>query len=114
MKAALENVDFLVVQDVLETEVLGYASVVLPATAPSETDGTYTNIERRVQRSKQVLPITGESKPIWRSVVELSLRLKPEAPVFNASEVMERIAKDIPAFASVSYETITEDGQFLA
>ena len=114
VKAALENVDFLVVQDVLETEVLGYASVVLPATAPSETDGTYTNIERRVQRSKQVLPITGESKPIWRSVVELSLRLKPEAPVFNASEVMERIAKDIPAFASVSYETITEDGQFLA
>ncbi len=113
VEAALESVDFLVVQDRFETESIAYASVVLPATAPGEADGTYTNLERRVQRSKQVLPIAGESKPIWRAIVELSLRLNPEAPLFSASEVMDRIARDVPAFAGVSYETIGEDGQIL-
>jgi predicted molibdopterin-dependent oxidoreductase YjgC len=107
-------VDFLVVQDLLETQALGYASVVLPATAPSEAEGTYTNIERRVQRSQQVLPITGEAKPVWRAAVELSLRLKPEAPLFNAAEVMARIARDVPAYAGISYSTLGEEGQFLA
>ena len=112
--AALEAVDYLVVQDRFETDVLGYASVVLPVTAPSETDGTYTNIERRVQRSKAVLPITGESKPVWRAVVELSLRLKPEAPLFNVSDVMDRIAATVPAFSGISYATLGEEGQILS
>jgi len=114
VEAALENVEFLVVQDLFESQSQEYASVVLPATAPSETEGSYTNLERRVQRSQQVLPIMGEAKPVWRSIVELSLRLKPEAPLFNASEVMDRIARDVPAFAGVSYETMGEEGQFLA
>ncbi len=111
---ALENVEFLVVQDQVHTDSLGYASVVLPSTAPTECDGTYTNVERRVQRSQQVTPARGEAKPVWRAVVEISLRLKPEPPMFNASEVMDRIAKDVPAFAGVSYESIGEEGSFLA
>jgi len=114
VESALENVDFLVIQNVFETQAIGYASVVLPATAPSETEGTYTNIERRVQRSQQVLPILGEAKPVWRSIVELSLRLKPEAPLFNAGEVLDRIARDVPAFAGISYHTLGEAGQILS
>jgi predicted molibdopterin-dependent oxidoreductase YjgC len=113
VESALESVEFLVVQDVLESETVGYSSVVLPATAPSETDGTYTNLERRVQRSKPVLTAPGESKPVWRAVAELSLRIKPEAPRFNAGEVMDRIVTKIPAFAKVSYATLEDGGQIL-
>ena len=113
VEAALENVEFLVVQDVLQSETVGYASVVLPATAPSEADGSYTNLERRVQRSKPVMSAPGESKPVWRAVAELSLRIKPEAPLFNAGEVMDRIAAKTPAFAKVAYATLEDGGQIL-
>jgi len=112
--AALENVEFLVVQDLWATNSVGYASVVLPAASPYEADGTYTNIERRVQRMRPVLPAPGEAKPVWRAIVEFSLRLKPEAPLFSASEVFDRITKEFPAFASVSYATLGDEGQILA
>lgn len=113
VEAALEKVNWLIVQDAFETESSAYASVLLPATAPSESDGTYTNMERRVQRSNQVLPALGEAKPVWRAITELALRLKPETPSFNASEVMDRIAREVPAFAEVSYAALGDDGIIL-
>ncbi|MDR3692521.1 MAG: NADH-quinone oxidoreductase subunit NuoG [Fimbriimonas sp.] len=111
---ALENVEFLVIQDVYETEALAYASVALPMTAPLEADGTYTNLERRVQLMKQILPTHGEAKPGWRVLAELALRLKPESPLFNPSDVMDRIAVDVPAFAGIRYEDLPAEGQILA
>ena len=111
---ALEGVSFLVVQDLEATQSASYASVVLPSTSPYECEGTYTNIERRVQLIRQVLPALGEAKPVWRTIVELSLRLKPEAPLFNASEVMDQIAEKIPAFAEISYEKLGDEGLILA
>jgi len=99
VQKALENVEFLVVQDWRRTEATSYASVVLPMTAPMEMDGSYTNIERRVQVMRQVFPPRGEAKPAGRVFAELSLRLRPEAPLFNRAEVFARLATEIPAFA---------------
>ena len=65
VKVALESVEFLVVQDLLRTEAASYASVVLPMNAPAEAEGTWTNIEGRVQRFKQVLPAKGSAKTAW-------------------------------------------------
>lgn len=113
VESALENVDFLVVQDLWSTAATGYASVVLPSASPYEADGTYTNLERRVQRIRPVFQAPGEAKPVWRAVVELSLRLKPATPLFNASEVLGCIAKEVPAFADVEYDALGESGQML-
>jgi len=60
-----------------------------------------------------VVPVAGEAKPVWRSIVELSIRIRPEAPLVNAHEVMDRIARDVSAFAGVSYQSIGEEGQIL-
>ena len=114
VEAALENVEFLVVQELFESNTLPFASVALPMSAPSESEGTFTNLERRVQIMKQVLPSHGDSKPAWRVFAELSLRLKPAAPLFNPSEVMAKLATEVPAFAEISYSTLPSDGQVLA
>src|SRR5690606_34266553 len=50
IKAALENLEFLVVQELFLTETAAFADVVLPAASFAECDGTFTNTERRVQR----------------------------------------------------------------
>ena len=47
--AALENLEFLVCQDIFETETTKYADVILPASSFLEKSGTFTNAERRVQ-----------------------------------------------------------------
>jgi len=114
IEAALENVGFLVVQDVRETEAMAYASVVLPMTAPAEMDGSYTNLERRVQRLATILPALGDAKPAWRAFVELGLRIKPSTPLFNAGEVMDAIAEVAPAFAACAYPNLEGEGVVLA
>ncbi len=45
--AALENLEFLVCQDIFETETTKYADVILPASSFLEKSGTFTNAERR-------------------------------------------------------------------
>ncbi|RIK27521.1 MAG: formate dehydrogenase subunit alpha, partial [Chloroflexi bacterium] len=47
---ALRNLEHLVVADIFLTETAELAHVVFPATAWGETDGTFTNSERRIQR----------------------------------------------------------------
>jgi NADH-quinone oxidoreductase subunit G len=113
VQRALENVDFLVFQHHTESEALHYASVVLPMTAPTEAEGSYTNLERRVQRFGQVLPPKGDAKPAWRVFTELSLRTRPQAPPFNPGEILARIADEVPEFAGVTYAKLAGEGFLL-
>ncbi len=110
---ALESVEFLVVQDFLATEALPYASVVLPCSAFPEQEGTYTNVERRVQYVSQILPPPGEAKPSWRIFSELELRLTRKTPPFRAREVLARLAEIYPAFEGVSGTCWEKEGALL-
>ncbi len=68
----LRKLDFLVVQDLFLTETAQLADVVLPACSFAEADGTYTNLERRVQRGPQGIRPVGESKPDWAILAALA------------------------------------------
>jgi NADH-quinone oxidoreductase subunit G len=113
VQRALENVPFLVFQHYLESEAMHYASVVLPMTPPSETEGSYTNLERRLQAFGPVLPPKGAAKSAWRAFTELSLRIRPETPKFHPHDVLDAIAAEIPAFAGASYDAMRGEGYVL-
>lgn len=72
---ALRSLDHLVVIDIFRTETAELAHVVLPATAWAETDGTFTNTERRVQRVRKAVEPWGEAKPDWWIVAQIAKRL---------------------------------------
>ncbi len=108
VSAALENVDFLVVQGTLSTDLVSYASVVLPAAAPAEQDGSYTNIERRIQKTRALLPAPGDAKAGWRVFAELLMRTAPGKPYFNVAEVLAALESENPDFAGVSGSTHPE------
>ncbi len=114
VEKALENVEFLVVQDWIESETTAYASVVLPMTATLEADGSYTNLERRVQFMKAVIPLRGDAKSAWRAFSDVSMRLKARTPFFNAGEILNEIGTKIPAFAGASEESAHGEGFTLA
>ncbi len=60
---ALESLEFLVCQDIFETETTKYADVILPASAFLEKDGTFTNAERRFQLVAPAIDPPGGAKP---------------------------------------------------
>ena len=62
VRKALNNLDFLVVQDIFFTETCELADVVLPAASFAEKDGTFTNTERRVQRVRKAIEPAGEPR----------------------------------------------------
>ncbi len=110
---ALENVDFLVYQGCIESEAMAFASVVLPMAAPPEQDGTYTNVERRVQRMKQIIPEAGNSKPAWRIFSEVYLRVTNTTPLFSAGEVFQEICRVNPIFGDIASEDFPDQGVLL-
>ncbi len=54
--AALENLDFLVVQEIFMSETAKYADVILPGATFLEKSGTFVNSDRRIQRVRQAMP----------------------------------------------------------
>ena len=108
---ALGNVEFVVLHEVLAGELGKYAQVLLPATTFAERDGTYTSIERRVQRVRQAIKPQGESRPAWQFLSGLAKQM--EARGFDyaaASEIMTEIAQVVPNYAGISYPRLDLGG----
>jgi assimilatory nitrate reductase catalytic subunit len=75
-RAALERCDLVVVSDVVEkTDTMGFAHVLLPATAWGEKDGTVTNSDRHISRQRRFLESPGEARPDWWSLCQVAMRM---------------------------------------
>lgn len=104
---ALKKLDFLAVSDLYLTETAQLADVVFPACSFLEKDGTFTNIERRIQRVRKVLEPMGESKSDLDIVSKLAAALGTKMAA-GPPEVMSEIAGAVPAYRDVSYEKLDE------
>jgi formate dehydrogenase major subunit len=108
---ALESVDFLVVQDILNNETVQHANVVLPAAAWSEEDGTYTNCERRVSRMRKAVPAPGEARPELWIFTQLANRLGQRWEAFTGQEIWENeITRLVPQLKGITYSSIESGG----
>jgi predicted molibdopterin-dependent oxidoreductase YjgC/NADH:ubiquinone oxidoreductase subunit E len=108
---ALESVDFLVVQDILDNETLKFADVVLPATAWAEEEGTYTNCERRVSRVRRAVPGPGEAKAETWIYTQLANRLGARWPEASSQDIWEKeIAALVPHLRGITYERLEGRG----
>ncbi len=110
VRESLENVDFLVVQDIFLTETAELADVVLPAASFAEKDGTFTNTERRVQRVRKAIEPVGDSKPDWAILMEIMRRLGYDKFYPNASRIMDEISGVTPQYGGISYSRLENEG----
>lgn len=92
-RRALDKVPFLIVQDLFMTETAKHADVFLPACSFVEKDGSFTNIEGRVQKFKKAIEPRGQSKADWQIVAELMARLGRPVPYFSPRDVAREIAR---------------------
>jgi len=110
VKAALENIDFLCVQDIFLTETARMADVVLPAVSFAEKDGTYTNTERRVQRVRKAVDPPGEARNDWEIICALADRLDYPMAYEHPSRIMDEIADVTPIYGGMDYHRIDKVG----
>jgi len=103
---ALGRVDFLVVQDLFMSETARFAHLVLPGASFLEKDGTFTNLERRIQRIRKAVEPPEGILPDWRVVCEVSNRMGYPMSYLHPSDIMDEIAQLTPMFAGVSYDRL--------
>ena len=105
---ALESLDFLVVQDFFMSETAQLADVVIPSAAFGEREGTQTNSDRHVQRSRKAVDAPGSAKPDWQIICELAKNMghEKEFGFRNAEEVFNEIVKQIPKYSNLSYAVL--------
>jgi formate dehydrogenase alpha subunit len=114
----MEQLEFLVAQDLFINESAAFADVFLPATPFAEKDGTFTNTDRRVQRVRAAQPPRGQARPDWQIICDLALRLerrlgRPNSAKWdyrNPAEIFAEMANVVPDFAGVTYERIDKVG----
>ena len=99
---AMASLDFLVVQDMFLTETARLANVVLPAASFAEKEGTFTNLEGRVQRVRPAIRPVGESLPDSEIVLRLARKMDSPMPYSSIQQVMNEIADicQLPAYSS--------------
>src|SRR5256885_4474031 len=108
-RAALAQIEHLVVQDLFLTETAKYADVVLPASAWPEKDGTVTNTNRQVQMGRTALPLPGEARQDWWLVQEIGRRIGLPWNYRHPSEIYTEMASLMPALDNISWERVERE-----
>jgi formate dehydrogenase alpha subunit len=111
VKESLETLDFFVVQDIFMSETAELADVVLPSASFAETDGTFTNTDRRVQRVRKAIEPIGKSKPDWQIICEIAQRMGAKGFDFkDPSQIMDEMATLTPSYGGISFERLEDGG----
>jgi NADH-quinone oxidoreductase subunit G len=105
---ALHSAAFVAVQELFQTETAKLADVVLPASAYTEREGTYTSAERRVQRFYPAVPARTGTKADYALTADVArlagIELEGRSPLL----VMNKITASVKAFAGISYGRLAE------
>ncbi|GJG88656.1 hypothetical protein tb265_38370 [Gemmatimonadetes bacterium T265] len=82
------------------------ADVVLPIANTLEEDGTFTNVQGRVQRFQQAKSAPALARPSWAVLGDLLAAVGDGAGYWAVSDVFAALAGSHPAFAGMSYDTL--------
>ena len=110
VRAALEKLDFLVVQDIFMTETAELADVVLPAAAWVEREGTHTGIDRRVVKIAKIVEPPGEARADWWIISGLAQAMGQgrEFDYASAEDIFEEIRTSVPQYSGITYRRLEQ------
>lgn len=109
--SAFERLDFLAVSDTFLSPIAQIADVVLPRATFAEKDGTFTNLERRVQRVRPAVDVkNNDAMPEGWVFAELARRLNVEGIEHQGpAQVMDEIASVSPIYGGISYQRLARE-----
>ena len=102
--------DFVVVQEMFQTDTTAYADVVLPAASFAEMDGSYTNSGGLVQRVRQSIPPFNQARADWLIIEQLAQELGVDLGFQrSASTIFRELTAQIPAYNGLSYASLKDE-----
>jgi formate dehydrogenase alpha subunit len=110
VKKAMENLEFIAVQDIFPTETALLADVLLPAAVFAEKDGTFTNTERRVQKLRKAVEPPGQALPDWQIVSSLAARMGHPFGYSGTAEIMQEVAALTPIYGGIIHDRLDRAG----
>jgi NADH-quinone oxidoreductase subunit G len=110
---ALAKVGCVVFQGSWDNPTAALADIQLPAAVYAEKEGTFTNVQDRVQRFHAAVQPLGESLPDLEILSRLAQELGVDLPAKSAAEVFGQIGHAIETFAGMTWHSVGSKGQVL-
>ncbi len=111
-KKSLSSVENLILMDVFPTEIMDLAHIVLPGAVFAEKEGSFTSMDRRIQKVNKALDPPGDARPEWRIIMDLAIRLDGAKQMSFASpeDVMAEISRLVKNYQSIDYKLLEKGG----
>jgi formate dehydrogenase alpha subunit len=114
----MQQLEFLVAQDIFINESGAFADVFLPAVSWAEKEGTFTNTDRRVQRVRRAIAPRGQARPDSEIICDLARRIearlgRPTSAGWEYASpeaVYREMASVATMFAGITYDRIEQVG----
>ena len=112
LASELQGKNFIVVQEMFETETTKHADVVLPAASFAEVDGTFTNNMGFVQRVRQAIEPIHQSKADWVITSMIAKQMGVDFE-FNmaATAVFKQLADATAAYEGLRYPHLKDESR---
>ena len=104
----LKKVEFIVYIGAYENPFSEYAHAVLPIASYIETDGTYTNTERRVQLSAKKTEPRNGILPGWKLIDTMAEKGGAKWNYVSPEDVMKEIASLTPFYSGIRYDKLRD------
>ncbi|MEO1959067.1 MAG: molybdopterin-dependent oxidoreductase [Nautiliaceae bacterium] len=101
---AFKELEFLMVMEVMENEIVKRADIVFATKSAYEKEGVYINAERRLHLSK---PLIKSSLPDdWEVLSEISKRLGVDKKYKSSEDVFEECKREVSRFKGATYKRL--------
>lgn len=110
VRETLDELEFVVVQDIFMNKTALHADVIFPATSWGEHDGVYTSADRGFQRIRKAVEPKGDVKPDWQIICEVSTAMGYPMHYENTKEIWDEMIDLCPSFYGATYEKMEEQG----
>ena len=107
---AFGKLEFLVVHDVRQSDLVELADVVFPTAIPFETSGTMTNAQGRVQRLNPAFPPPGGARADVAILRHVGQRLGVDMGGSDPAEILEEIAGSVEGYAGLTCDLVGDQG----
>jgi NADH-quinone oxidoreductase chain G len=113
VEKALEQLEFLVVQDLFLTETASKADVVLPACSFAEKEGTFTSAGRALQKLNPAIKPLAAARSDFDIIKDLAKAMGAAEPYASPAAAFAAIASSFPAYKGLDYAALPEAGVIL-
>ncbi|MGH2753491.1 MAG: NADH-quinone oxidoreductase subunit NuoG [Actinomycetota bacterium] len=108
-RRALESSTFTVVMELFPTETALLADVVLPSTAYAEREGTFTNLERRLQKLEKLVRAPGASLEPWKACVQIAKALNADWRWKDCADLWDDLRSNVPTHKDVALGRLSQE-----